>query len=126
MNASPPARKHQHENNLQENIMKASPQKRVSSAKPKPKVAASSTRKVRKHGVRTVEGEGSYSATRDYNRHLTRDLKSRNVGKSAAKAQRALETDEAIALREAEEMGKRGPKPEPEAEDQVPISDPLR
>jgi hypothetical protein len=73
-----------------------------------------------------LEGEGSYSATRDYNRHLERDLKSRDVGQSAVRARRALEGSEARSLRDAEEQGKRGPKSEIEDEEQVPISDPLK
>lgn len=72
-----------------------------------------------------LEGEGSYSATRDYNRHLERDLQSRDVDKSAAKARQALEGSEARELREAEEKGKRGPESEQD-EEQLPISDPLR
>jgi hypothetical protein len=77
--------------------------------------------------VRALEGEGSYSATRDYNRHLERDLKTRDVGQSAARARRALEGPEGRALREAEARGKRGLKSEAEEDEkQVPISDPLK
>ncbi|HEX2880539.1 MAG TPA: hypothetical protein VHO25_13490 [Polyangiaceae bacterium] len=89
-------------------------------------MSAARGRSARKPGARSLEGEGSYSATRDYNRHLERDLKSRDVGQSATRARRALEGPEARELREAEEKGKRGPKSELQDEDKLPISDPLR
>jgi len=60
-------------------------------------------------GSKALEGEGSYTGTRDYNRHLKDDLKVRDVEKSAVKARRALEGDESIQLRDAEKKGKRGP-----------------
>lgn len=95
-------------------------------AKPKTSLASSSrSNSLRKQNARALEGEGSYSATRDYNRHLARDLQLRDVDKSAAKARRALEGSEARELREAEEKGKRGPDSEQDDE-QLPISDPLR
>lgn len=58
----------------------------------------------------SLEGEGSYRATRDYNRHLQTDLKSLDVDQSAARARRALRTAEADELRQAEQVGKRGPQ----------------
>ena len=48
-----------------------------------------------------IEGEGSYSATADY-------LKKGNVDSDAREAKRALESDEASALKAAEAKGKAG------------------
>jgi hypothetical protein len=108
--------------------VKSSTQKHnpASRAKPKQSSAGSARgRSPRKPGARALEGEGSYSATRAYNRHLKRDLKARDVGQSATRARRALEGPEASELHEAEEKGKRGPKSETD-EEGLPISDPLR
>lgn len=109
--------------------MKSSPQKRNPTPAPKAKALSapvSSSNLAGKRPTPGLEGEGSYSATRDYNRHLEQDLKSRDVSKSAAKARRALEGSEARELSEAEKKGKRGPDSEREDEEQLPISDPLR
>jgi len=55
-----------------------------------------------------IEGEGSYSGTRDYNKRTADFLKKGKVDKAAKDAERALESDEADALKSAEEKGKAG------------------
>ena len=58
-----------------------------------------------------VEGEGSYSATRAYNRNLKRALTDQNsIERGAEKARRAVEGPEREELRAAEERGRRGPR----------------
>ena len=52
-----------------------------------------------------IEGEGSYSATADYNKRTADFLKKGNVDTDAAKA---LDSDEAGALEAAEAKGKAG------------------
>lgn len=57
-----------------------------------------------------VEGEGSYSATRAYNRNLARALDDkRSIERGAERARRAVEGSEGPELREAEKRGKSGP-----------------
>lgn len=53
-----------------------------------------------------VEGEGSYSATADYNKRQADYLKKGTVDKDAREAAQALDSGEADALREAEKKGK--------------------
>jgi hypothetical protein len=55
-----------------------------------------------------IEGEGSYSATADYNKRTADYLKKGNVESDAREAKRALESDEASALKAAEAKGKAG------------------
>lgn len=58
-----------------------------------------------------VEGEGSYSATRSYNRNLKRALAdSKSIERGAEKARRAVEGAEGPALRAAEERARHGPR----------------
>lgn len=60
---------------------------------------------------RRLEGEGSYSATRSYNQNLSRALgDKRGIERGAEAARRAVEGPEGAALREAEKLGKAGPK----------------
>ena len=54
-----------------------------------------------------VEGEGSYSAAREYDRQVEKTVKSGKVARKAKEAKRAIEGDEAEALRRAEDEGKR-------------------
>ena len=53
-----------------------------------------------------VEGEGSYSATADYNKRQADYLKKGTVDKDAREAVRALDSEEAAQLENAEEKGK--------------------
>jgi hypothetical protein len=57
-------------------------------------------------GSSSVEGEGSYSATRKYNADLEKALKKGNTTELAEKARKALEGPERNALEEAEKIGK--------------------
>ena len=54
-----------------------------------------------------VEGEGSYSGAREYDRQVEKTVKSGKVEKKARAAKRALEGAEGAELRRAEEEGKR-------------------
>lgn len=56
-----------------------------------------------------LEGEGSYSAARNYNARLARTLKSQDVNALAKKAAKALDSKEGPELRQAEQRAKRGP-----------------
>jgi len=57
-----------------------------------------------------VEGEGSYSATRDYNKHLGRAVADKQgIARGADAARKAVEGPEGAELRAAEEKGKAGP-----------------
>jgi hypothetical protein len=59
-----------------------------------------------------VEGEGSYSATRNYNKNLRRALKdNQSIERGAELARKAVEGPEAAELRAAEQRGKAGPRP---------------
>jgi hypothetical protein len=60
-----------------------------------------------------VEGEGSYTATRKYNRHLAEHLKKQDVQELAEEAREAVEGEEGEELSAAEEQGKAGPKGRP-------------
>lgn len=55
-----------------------------------------------------VEGEGSYSGTRDYNERTADFIKKGKVDDAAQDAKRALESGEAADLKAAEEKGKAG------------------
>ena len=56
-----------------------------------------------------LEGEGSYTATRQYNSHLAEYERTADVAGAARKAAKALDTKEGAELRKAEGRGKRGP-----------------
>jgi len=55
-----------------------------------------------------VEGEGSYSGTRDYNERTAKFIKEGKVDEAAKEAERAMESDEAAELKKAEAQGKAG------------------
>ena len=55
-----------------------------------------------------VEGEGSYSGTRDYNERTADFIKKGKVDKAAQDAKQALDSGEAESLKAAEEKGKAG------------------
>ena len=55
-----------------------------------------------------IEGEGSYTATADYNMRTAGFLKKGTVDGAARDAAGALDSDEAHALEEAEATGKAG------------------
>jgi hypothetical protein len=60
-------------------------------------------------GARKLEGEGSYSATRLYNKHLKNFIGAGKVPPAAAAARRAVEK-EGDELRQAERKARSGPK----------------
>jgi hypothetical protein len=62
-----------------------------------------------------LEGEGSYSATRSYNRHLGEAIDSGDIEAAADEARRALDGPEGAELRRAEQEAKNGPKRKPNA-----------
>lgn len=55
-----------------------------------------------------VEGEGSYSATADYNKRQADYLKKGTVDQDAQAAKRAIDSEEAASLKDAEAKGKKG------------------
>jgi hypothetical protein len=55
-----------------------------------------------------IEGEGSYSGTRDYNKATAEFIKKGKVDKAAHEARDALESPEGADLRDAEAKGKAG------------------
>ncbi|MCW5734532.1 MAG: hypothetical protein KIS73_10415 [Enhydrobacter sp.] len=55
-----------------------------------------------------VEGEGSYSATRDYNERTAEFIKKGKVDQAAQDAKQAMDSSEAADLKVAEEKGKAG------------------
>jgi hypothetical protein len=58
-----------------------------------------------------VEGEGSYSATRNYNKHLGSALADKKgIERGAEAARKAVEGPEGAALRAAEAKAKAGPR----------------
>lgn len=57
-----------------------------------------------------LEGEGSYTGTRGYNKGLGAHVKSADVKGLAQKAAKAVDGKEGASLREAEKRGKAGPK----------------
>jgi len=64
-----------------------------------------------KNSEQAVEGEGSYSATRRYNKHLGEAIESGELDQGAEAARRAVEGPEGEQLARAAEQAKRGPKP---------------
>ena len=56
-----------------------------------------------------IEGEGSYSGTRDYNKRTAEFIKKGKVDKAAKDAERAMDSSEAADLKEAEQKGKQQP-----------------
>ncbi|HEY6079763.1 MAG TPA: hypothetical protein VIW29_13200 [Polyangiaceae bacterium] len=59
---------------------------------------------------RKLEGEGSYTAARQYDSDVRAFVDKGSVSSSAAAARRAVEGDESGELRRAEKKGKAGPK----------------
>jgi hypothetical protein len=55
-----------------------------------------------------IEGEGSYSGTRDYNERTADFIKKGKVDKAAHDAREAMDSGEAAELKAAEEKGKAG------------------
>jgi hypothetical protein len=55
-----------------------------------------------------VEGEGSYSGTREYNKRTADFIEKGKVDKAAQEAKRAIDSGEAADLKAAEEKGKAG------------------
>jgi len=55
-----------------------------------------------------VEGEGSYSGTRDYDERTAKFIEKGKVDKAAQEARRAMDPDEAAELKKAEAQGKAG------------------
>jgi len=51
-----------------------------------------------------VEGEGSYSGTREYNERTAKFIKEGKVDKAAKEAERAMDSDEAADLKKAESL----------------------
>ena len=62
-----------------------------------------------------LEGEGSYTATRNYNRHLAEAMDAEDIEAAAEEARRAVEGAEGEELRRAEQEAKNGPKQKPSA-----------
>jgi hypothetical protein len=61
--------------------------------------------------ARRLEGEGSYSATRSYNKNAARAVADKgSIERGAQAARKAVEGPEGMELREAEKRGKAGPK----------------
>jgi hypothetical protein len=58
-----------------------------------------------------VEGEGSYSATRDYNERTAKFIEKGKVEKAAQEAKRAMDSPERAGLEKAEAEGKAGKIP---------------
>ena len=55
-----------------------------------------------------IEGEGSYKGTEEYNKRTADFIKKGKVDKAAKEAEHAMDSDEAEALKSAEEKGKAG------------------
>ena len=55
-----------------------------------------------------VEGEGSYSGTKDYNDRTEKFIKAGKVDKAAKDAVKSMDSPEAAQLKQAEEKGKAG------------------
>ena len=55
-----------------------------------------------------IEGEGSYSGTREYNERTADFIKKGKVDKAAQDAKRAMDSGDAAELKKAEEKGKAG------------------
>jgi hypothetical protein len=72
---------------------------------------ASQTSSKKPRGQQALEGEGSYSAARAYNRNLGRALADKsNIQRGAERARRAVDGPEGAALRSAEKRAKAGPR----------------
>lgn len=57
-----------------------------------------------------VEGEGSYTGTRSYNKNLGRAAQDKaSIASGAERARKAVDGPEGAELREAEKRGKAGP-----------------
>jgi hypothetical protein len=61
-----------------------------------------------KKEIRTIEGEGSYSATRAYNAGLAKSVKAGHSEELGEKASKAFDGPKGDSLREAERTGKTG------------------
>ena len=55
-----------------------------------------------------IEGEGSYSGTKDYNDRTEKFIKDGKVDKAAKDAVKSMDSPEAAQLKQAEEKGKAG------------------
>ena len=55
-----------------------------------------------------IEGEGSYSGTKDYNKRTADFIKKGKVDEAAKEAERAMDSDEAAELKKAEAQGRAG------------------
>jgi len=55
-----------------------------------------------------IDGEGSYSGTKDYNKRPADFIKKGKVDKAAKEAERAMDSGEADELKKAEDKGKAG------------------
>ena len=60
------------------------------------------------HDKSRVEGEGSYSGTKDYNDRTEKFIKDGKVDKAAKDAVKSMDSPEAAQLKQAEEKGKAG------------------
>jgi hypothetical protein len=66
-----------------------------------------------KSNVRKLEGEGSYTAARAYDKNVRSFVARGNTQSLADKARRAVDGEEGEQLRQAERRGKAGPKSGP-------------
>ena len=64
--------------------------------------------KAKKKDDDRIEGEGSYSGTREYNEATAKFLKKGKVDEAAREAERALDSREGAELKEAEDKGRSG------------------
>ena len=55
-----------------------------------------------------IEGEGSYSGTKEYNKRTADFIKKGKVDKAAQDAERAVDSEEGDELKKAEDKGKAG------------------
>jgi hypothetical protein len=55
-----------------------------------------------------IEGEGSYSGTKDYNDRTEKFIKDGKVDKAAKDAVKSMDSPEAAQLKQAEDKGKAG------------------
>jgi hypothetical protein len=69
--------------------------------------------KPRPADARKLEGEGSYTAARNYDKNLRSFVAKGNVEKLADDARSALQGSEGAELRQAERVGKSGNAPKP-------------
>ncbi len=67
--------------------------------------------KAPKTPAQPVEGEGSYTATRNYNKNLAKAVEDKQgIQRGAEQARKAVEGPEGEALRAAEKRAKAGPR----------------